>query len=93
MATKKRTSKRRGGFWGLGSIINTAVVPGSLLAMQQSFRKKKHGGTHKRRHTRKVGGIMRRGPVMNRNSGPSYFDSPKNRYMAMRNMQKKQGYL
>lgn len=38
---------RAGGFWG--SVVNQAIVPFSLLAMQQSYRKK--GG----RKTRKMG--------------------------------------
>ena len=41
--------KKRGGFWG--SIINQAIVPFSILGMQQTYRRKKHGGkTHRRRH-------------------------------------------
>ena len=52
MATKGKKSVRKGGYWGLGSVINTAIVPGSLLALQQSYRKKKSGG----RRTKKMGG-------------------------------------
>ena len=46
----KRRSKRsrRGGLWG--QVINQAIVPLSILGMQQTFRRKKHGGkTHRRR--------------------------------------------
>ena len=43
------TRRKRGGFWG--TILNQAVVPFTLLGMQQTYRRKKHGGkTHKRRH-------------------------------------------
>jgi len=49
---KVRSSKRRGGYFGLGSVINTAMVPGSLLALQQTYRRKKNGG----KRTRKNGG-------------------------------------
>ena len=45
-----RSSKKMGGYFGLGSIINTAIVPGSLLALQQSYRKKKHGGKRTRKN-------------------------------------------
>lgn len=38
---------RKGGF--LGSIINQGIVPFSLLGLQQSYRRRKHGGTKKRR--------------------------------------------
>jgi hypothetical protein len=46
-AGKRR--RRKGGF--LGAVINQAVVPFGLLAMQQSY-KRKRGGS-RRRHTRK----------------------------------------
>jgi|APCry1669189034_1035192.scaffolds.fasta_scaffold126760_1 hypothetical protein len=49
MATKysrrtrsRRYHKKRGG--NLGSIINTALVPASIFAMQQTYRRKKKGG-------------------------------------------------
>lgn len=50
MATRKKSNKM-GGYWGLGNIIRTAIVPGALLAMQQSFRRKKKGvkGTRRKR--------------------------------------------
>jgi hypothetical protein len=41
---------RRGGFMGLGGIINQAVVPLSILGMQQTYGRKRQGGpTRKRR--------------------------------------------
>jgi len=45
---RKRSSKKRGGMWG--QVINQAVVPFGLLGMQQSYGKKRRGGT--RRHRR-----------------------------------------
>ena len=47
---KVRSSKRRGGYFGLGSVINTAMVPGSLLALQQTYRRKKQGGRRSRKN-------------------------------------------
>jgi len=41
---------KRGGF--LGSLINQAIVPFSILGLQQSYRKKRYGG----KKTRKVRG-------------------------------------
>lgn len=38
---------RRGGF--LGSLINQAIVPFSILGLQQTYRKKR-GGKHTRKH-------------------------------------------
>jgi hypothetical protein len=49
-----KTKSRRGGF--LGSLINQAIVPFSILGMQQSYKRKRHGG----RKTRKSGGSRRR---------------------------------
>jgi hypothetical protein len=45
---KRRSSRvKKGGFWG---VLNQAVVPFSILAMQQTYRKRKqNGGTKKRR--------------------------------------------
>lgn len=40
--------KRRGG--NLGAIINQAIVPFSLLGMQQTFRRSKKGGRKTRKH-------------------------------------------
>lgn len=52
---KRSSVKKRGGYWGLGSVINTAIVPGSLLALQQSYgkRKKTAGRRSKRRGTKR----------------------------------------
>jgi hypothetical protein len=48
---KGGTRRKRGGFWGsMGSIINQAIVPFSILGMQQTYRKKSSGGTRRRRH-------------------------------------------
>jgi len=44
----KHRKSRRGGF--LGSIINEAIVPFSILGMQQTYKKKKQGGKRTRRH-------------------------------------------
>ena len=43
--------KRRGGLWG--QIINQAVVPFSILGMQQSYKRKRSGGRKTRRHSRR----------------------------------------
>ena len=48
---KKRTSSKkskRGGFWG--QMISQAVVPMSLLGMQQTFRRKRRSNKYTRRH-------------------------------------------
>ena len=42
--------KKKGGFWG--HILNQALVPFSILGMQQTYRRKKHGGKKTRRHHR-----------------------------------------
>jgi hypothetical protein len=39
---------RRGGLWG--EVLNQAIVPLSLLGMQQTYKKRKYGGKHTRRH-------------------------------------------
>ena len=49
MATKHSTRKR-GGF--LGGLINQAIVPFSLLGMQQSYKKKRGGKKTKGRKVR-----------------------------------------
>ena len=46
----KRRRSRRGGFLELGGVINQAIVPFSILGMQQTYRKKSHGGRRTRRH-------------------------------------------
>ena len=43
----RRTKSRRGGV--LGSLINTAIVPLSILGMQQTYRKKRTGGRKSRK--------------------------------------------
>jgi hypothetical protein len=42
------TRRKRGGFWG--QLINQAIVPFSLLGLQQTYGRKKRGGKTKRRH-------------------------------------------
>jgi len=42
----RKYKSRRGGF--LGSLINQAIVPATLLGVQQTY-KKKHGGKRTRR--------------------------------------------
>jgi hypothetical protein len=57
MPARRRSNSRRGGF--LGSLINTAAVPGTLLALQQTYKRKRTGGrtrsakSHRRRRTRR----------------------------------------
>jgi len=38
--------KKKGGFFGMGSVINQAVVPFGILAMQQSYGRKHHSGSN-----------------------------------------------
>jgi hypothetical protein len=40
--------RKRGGFWG--QIINQALVPFGILGMQQTYRRKKHGGSKSKKH-------------------------------------------
>jgi hypothetical protein len=42
--------RRRGGF--LGEVINQALVPAAILGMQQTYRRKRGGRRHTRRHRR-----------------------------------------
>ena len=50
---KRHTKRRRGGFLGaMGSVINQAIVPFSILGMQQTYGRKRHGGRRTRRHRR-----------------------------------------
>lgn len=51
MSRRTISRSRRGGF--LGSLINTAIVPLSILGMQQTYRKKKRGGKHTRKNKSK----------------------------------------
>ena len=47
---RRRSRSRRGGFLGaMGSVINQAIVPFTLLGMQQTYRKKHNGGRKTRR--------------------------------------------
>lgn len=50
--SKKGGSRRRrgkkGGFWG--EVINRAIVPFGILGMQQTYGRRKNGGTKRRRH-------------------------------------------
>jgi len=46
--TRRNRKGKRGGF--LGSMINQAAVPLSILAMQQLYRRKKGGKTQRRRY-------------------------------------------
>jgi hypothetical protein len=54
---RHRSPKKRGG--NLASILNQAVVPFGLLGLQQTYKKKRHGGKKTRKHggkkTRKHG--------------------------------------
>lgn len=50
--TRNRNARRnkRGGLWG--EVINQAIVPLSILGMQQTYRRKKGGRKKTRRHKR-----------------------------------------
>ena len=52
-AGQRRRRSKRGGFLELGSVINQAIVPFSILGMQQTYRKKSHGGRRSRKNSRK----------------------------------------
>ena len=56
---------RRGGFLELGGVINQAVVPLSILGMQQTYGKKTRGGRKSRR-----GGFLELGSVINQAAVP-----------------------
>ena len=45
-----KTSKRRGGYMGMGAAINQAVVPLALLGMQQTYGRKRNGGKTRKHH-------------------------------------------
>lgn len=49
-AGKRRSKKRRGGLFG--EVISQAIVPLGILGMQQTYKRKKHGGRKTRRHRR-----------------------------------------
>ena len=42
-----RTKKRRGGYWS--QVINNAIIPFTLLGLQQTYRRKKGGNKTRRR--------------------------------------------
>ena len=44
----QRRKSRRGGFFG--EVINQAIVPFGLLGLQQTYRKKRHGGKKSRKN-------------------------------------------
>jgi hypothetical protein len=48
--TAGRRHRKRGGF--LGQVINQAIVPFSLLGLQQTYRRKKNGGRKTRKYRR-----------------------------------------
>ena len=54
----RRKHSRRGGF--LGSLINTAAVPGTLLALQQTYKRKRTGGRKRTGSRSRAGGRTRR---------------------------------
>jgi hypothetical protein len=58
MPVRRRKQSRRGGF--LGSLINTAAVPGTLLALQQTYKRKRTGGRTRSSRSRRRGGRTRR---------------------------------
>ena len=45
---RSRSRSRRGGLWG--EVLKQAIVPLSLLGMQQTYKKRKNGGKHTRTH-------------------------------------------
>jgi len=48
---RHKTKSKRGGFWG--QVINQAIVPFSILGMQQTYRRKKRGGKMTRRNSQR----------------------------------------
>jgi hypothetical protein len=46
-----KSRRRRGGVWG--SVLNQAIVPFSILGLQQSYKKHRKGGRKTRRHRRR----------------------------------------
>jgi hypothetical protein len=50
LVQKAGRRRRRGGF--LGEVVNQAVVPFALLGMQQTYRRKRGGKRHTRKHRR-----------------------------------------
>jgi hypothetical protein len=47
---RKSSSVKRGGFWG---VLNQAIVPFSILGLQQSYGKRKQNGGTRKRHKKK----------------------------------------
>lgn len=58
MPAHRRKQSRRGGF--LGSLVNTAAVPGTLLALQQTYKRKRTGGRKRSTKANRRGGRTRR---------------------------------
>ncbi len=50
LVQKAGRRRRRGGF--LGEVVNQAIVPLSILGMQQTYRRKRGGRRHTRKHRR-----------------------------------------
>jgi hypothetical protein len=48
LVQKAGRKRRRGGF--LGEVVNQAIVPLTILGMQQTYRRKRGGNRHTRRH-------------------------------------------
>ena len=48
LVQKAGRRRKRGGF--LGEVVNQAIVPFALLGMQQTYRRKKGGRRHTRKH-------------------------------------------
>lgn len=48
--SRRRKRGKKGGFWG--QIVNQALVPFSILGMQQTYRRKRQGGKKTRRYRR-----------------------------------------
>jgi hypothetical protein len=48
LVQKAGRRRRRGGF--LGEVVNQAIVPLTILGMQQTYRRKRGGKRHTRRH-------------------------------------------
>lgn len=46
----RRTRHKKGGLWG--EVLNQAIVPFTILGLQQSYKGKKHGGKKTRKHRR-----------------------------------------
>ena len=50
--SRKSRKSRRGGFLELGGVINQAIVPFSILGMQQTYRKNSHSDRTTRKYRR-----------------------------------------